>query len=256
MKIKAGYVNGPVHKMIKKKRCKKRANRTQADPMGLQRLFVSCREVFKGPGTVPYCMTPEDVGLCKDLPFFQPKSHAKGTPRVTYTTIYQCKNFSLCIFFLPPTGVIPLHNHPGMTVFSKLLLGTMHIKAYDWAGPINSDNSGGPNQPKLAKLKADSIFTAPCDTSVLYPTSGGNIHSFKAITPCAILDVLGPPYSNEDGRDCSYYRDTPCTSLSSGETTLSNEEGISYGLLEEIEMPMDSQMDRIKYRGPQVLDSS
>ncbi|KAE9465745.1 hypothetical protein C3L33_02356, partial [Rhododendron williamsianum] len=224
MKIKAGYVNGPVHKMIKKKRCKKRANRTQADPMGLQRLFVSCREVFKGPGTVPCssdvqkmchildCMTPEDVGLCKDLPFFQPKSHAKGIPRVTYTTIYQCKNFSVrfqCGF-----------------------------------------------AAKLAKLKADNVFTAPCDTSVLYPTSGGNIHSFKAITPCAILDVLGPPYSNEDGRDCSYYRDTPCTSLSSGETTLSNEEGISYGLLEEIEMPMDSQMDRIKYRGPQVLDSS
>ncbi|KAF7149109.1 hypothetical protein RHSIM_Rhsim03G0051000 [Rhododendron simsii] len=268
MKIKAGYVNGNVHKMIKKKRCKKRANRTQADPMGLQRLFVSCREVFKGPGTVPCssdvqkmchildCITPEDVGLCKDLPFFKPKSRARGTSRVAYTTIYQCKNFSMCIFFLPPTGVIPLHNHPGMTVFSKLLLGTVHIKAYDWADPTDSDNSVGPNQPRLAKLKADNVFTAPCDTSVLYPTSGGNIHSFKAITPCAILDVLGPPYSNEDGRDCSYYRDTPCTSLSSGETTLSNEEGISYGLLEEIEMPVDSLMEGIEYMGPQVLDSS
>lgn len=53
MTIKAGYVNGNVHKMIKKKRYRKRTNRTQADPMGLQRLFVSCREVFKGPGTVP-----------------------------------------------------------------------------------------------------------------------------------------------------------------------------------------------------------
>ncbi|MCI11885.1 2-aminoethanethiol dioxygenase-like, partial [Trifolium medium] len=62
----------------------------------------------------------------------------------------------------------------------------------------------------LQHLKANKVFTAPCDTSVLYPTTGGNIHEFTAITPCAVLDVIGPPYSKEDGRDCSYYRDYPC----------------------------------------------
>ena len=64
-------------------------------------------------------------------------------------------------------------------------------------------------------LKADDVFTAPCDSSVLYPASGGNIHEFTAITPCAVLDVLGPPYSREDGRDCSYYKDSPYTALPS-----------------------------------------
>lgn len=60
---------------------------------------------------------------------------------------------------------------------------------------------------RLAKLKANRTFTAPCDTSVLYPTSGGNIHEFRAITPCAVLDVIGPPYSKDDGRDCTYYQE-------------------------------------------------
>ncbi|KAG6642841.1 hypothetical protein CIPAW_09G168800 [Carya illinoinensis] len=200
-------------------------------------------------------MKPEDVGLSGELQFFQPSNEVKSDPRVTYTTIYQCDNFSLCIFFLPATGVIPLHNHPGMTVFSKLLLGAMHIKSYDWVDPVDSDSSVQSSPLRLAKLKADRVFTAPCDTSVLYPTTGGNIHAFTAITPCAVLDVLGPPYSNDDGRDCSYYKDHPYAA-SKVETTVNMEEADRYGWLEEIELPENSKMDGIEYLGPQIIEPS
>ncbi|KAJ6854925.1 plant cysteine oxidase 2-like isoform X1 [Populus alba x Populus x berolinensis] len=261
---RVGYAN---RAMIRKKRCKRTKKCASTVPMALQDLFVSCRQMFKGPDTVPLpedikrlCnildnMKPEDVGLSSELQFFKTKAAVKGNPRVTYTTIYQCNDFSMCIFFLPANAVIPLHNHPGMTVFSKLLLGKMHIKAYDWVDPPTADGPDTPIQLRLAKLEADSVLTAPCNTSVLYPTTGGNIHQFTAITPCAFLDVLGPPYSKEGDRDCSYYKDFPYTAFSNGEMELKKEEGSCYAWLEETEVPENSKMDGIEYLGPKVDES-
>ncbi|XP_061343364.1 plant cysteine oxidase 2-like [Gastrolobium bilobum] len=264
---KVGYVKRVIAKKRKPYRRVKRPVLTVSKT--LQELFDSCRDTFKGPGTVPspqhvqkLChildyMEPEDVGLCRDLQFFKPGNIIKENQRVTYTTIYKCDDFSLCIFFLPETGVIPLHNHPGMTVFSKLLLGQMHIKSYDWFDPEASENLlQQPSKLRLAKLKADNVFTAPCDTSVLYPTTGGNIHEFTAITPCAVLDVIGPPYSKADGRDCTYYKDHPYAPFPKEKIAKVKEENDRYAWLEEIEMPENSQMDGIEYLGPPITDST
>ncbi|KAJ0624472.1 putative cysteamine dioxygenase [Helianthus annuus] len=258
----------------KKKCCRKTSGKTKRYPpymrpvsYRLQRLYLSCLDVFKGVGTVPsptdvqkLCsildgMMAEDVGLSRNLQFFKTKSTTGGEiPKVACTNIYQSENFSLCIFFLPANAVIPLHNHPGMTVFSKLLLGKVHVKAYDLVTDDNSDDSS--SQLKLASLKADGVFTAPCDTSVLYPTSGGNIHAFTAITPCAILDVMGPPYSKKDGRDCSYYRDIPFDALPNERAVMTGEESKRYWWLEEIDAPKESEMEGIEYMGPQIIERS
>jgi cysteamine dioxygenase len=239
----------------------------------VRRLFQACRAVFRGPGTVPAPaevallramldrMRPEDVGLSSGLKFFRARGAAQGTPTIRHTTIYKSENFSMVMFFLPPNAVIPLHNHPGMTVFSKLLLGSMHIKSYDWVDPdpgVSSD-SAPDNQLRLAKLVCDDVFTAPCDTSVLYPTAGGNMHRFRAIVPCAILDILGPPYSIEEDRDCTYYTDIPyshhpITGSSVSDLIGDNQEGRRLAWLKEMDMPKDLKMCSVRYGGPPISD--
>ncbi|KAF8065928.1 PEX12 [Scenedesmus sp. PABB004] len=167
-----------------------------------------------------------------------------GRGVVTYLDIHDDPTMTIGIFQLPPGSRMPLHDHPGMTVFSRLLYGTLHVRAYDWVNPpahsgaacspTSSDASsnsssctthepgrgggsgaggdgggdgsggGGDDAVQPARLVTDRVLTAPADTMVLFPRSGGNIHAFTAISPCAILDVLTPPYGN---RQCTYYRE-------------------------------------------------
>ncbi|KAE8786479.1 2-aminoethanethiol dioxygenase [Hordeum vulgare] len=241
-------------------------------PSAIQRLFQACRAVFRGPGTVPAPaevallramldrMRPEDVGLSSEMAFFRNRdAAAEGTPTITHTTIYKSEKFSMVLFFLPTNAAIPLHNHPGMTVFNKLLIGSMHATSYDWADPDDdpaneSGASSADGQLRLAQLVVDDVFTAPCDTSVLFPTAGGNMHRFRAVAPSAFLDILGPPYSIEEDRDCTYYTDIPYSQhrMTGGELGGDEQEGRRLAWLKEVEMPRDLKMCSVRYGGPPI----
>ncbi|KAK3227596.1 hypothetical protein Dsin_007458 [Dipteronia sinensis] len=255
---------------------KSRKNRRRQKKMlPVQRMYDTCKDVFAsgGPGIVPSAekieqlravlddIQPEDVGLRPEMPYFR-LTTARRTPAITYLHLYGCDEFSIGIFCLPPSGVIPLHNHPGMTVFSKLLFGTMHIKSYDWVvdtpGNIAAvENPSETQHPevRLAKVKVDSDMTAPCNTSILYPADGGNMHCFTAVTACAVLDVLGPPYSDPDGRHCTYYLDFPFTRFSVDGVTIPEEEREGYAWLQERENPREIAVVGDIYRGPKIVEN-
>ncbi|KAJ1443720.1 RmlC-like cupin domain superfamily [Sesbania bispinosa] len=237
----------------------------------VQRLFQTCKQVFAstGPGVIPSPddieklrsvlagIKPEDVGLKPDMPYFT-NSNARRKPKITYMHIYECEKFSMGIFCLPPSGVIPLHNHPGMTVFSKLLFGTMHIKSYDWVvdmPTIMQPSETQTPEKRLAKIKVDADFTAPCDPSILYPADGGNMHCFTAVTACAVLDVLGPPYSDPDGRHCTYYNNFPFSNFSVDGISIPEEERTAYEWLEDKENPENFQVVGKLYSGPKIVEN-
>ncbi|KAK4757675.1 hypothetical protein SAY87_018976 [Trapa incisa] len=259
-----------------KKRKPWKSRRKQRKTMlPIQRLFNTCKDVFSGSGAnvipspqdiarlkaVLDWIRAEDLGLSLDMPYFQTNG-SETSPQITYLHLYESERFSMGIFCLPPSGVIPLHNHPGMTVFSKILLGTLHIKSFDWVvdAPIRSSSTANhteaePLSARLAKVKVDSNFTAPCNTSILYPADGGNMHRFTAVTACAVLDVLAPPYSDADGRHCTYYTDRPFSRMSVEGLSIPEDERRGYAWLEEREGPEEIDVVGAEYHGPMFVDN-
>ncbi|KAJ1431902.1 RmlC-like cupin domain superfamily [Sesbania bispinosa] len=185
----------------------------------------------------------DEFGLC-DSPTSDTSSDGsrgllcgQGFSEITYIHIHECDNFSIGVFCIPAGKVFPLHDHPEMTVLSKVLYGSVYVKSYDW---IKVDTTKC-QTIGLAGRVIDDVITAPHEPCVLFPRSGGNIHSFRALTTCAILDVLSPPYAEEFGRPSTYYKDVPIPSLT------------GYAMLEEIPLPNDLVVHGAPYLGPSVV---
>ncbi|KAL5167321.1 Plant cysteine oxidase 2 [Glycine soja] len=107
---------------------------------------------------------------------------------------------------------------------------------------------------RLAKVKVDADFNAPCDPSILYPAEG-NMHWFTAVTACAVLDVLGPPYSDPDGRHCTYYQNFPFSSYSVDGLSIPEEERTAYEWLQEKEKPENLKVVVKMYSGPKIVEN-
>nr|TKW15825.1 hypothetical protein SEVIR_5G214000v2 [Setaria viridis] len=153
------------------------------------------------------------------------------------------------------SAVIPLHDHPGMTVFCKILLGSMHIKSYDWVMASSASNQVTKNakwsvynnlhKALLIILNTDAIFDATSKIVVLYPEDGETC-TVQRVSPCAVLDVMGPPYCLEEGRDCFYFS----TSRLASRATCSGSEVAGgdgqYAWLNKVPCTIEMDADRIR----------
>jgi len=175
-------------------------------------------------------------------------------PAISYLDVAEDSAAALGVFVLPPRAAIPLHNHPGMTVSSRVLFGRLHVRSFDWAsGSEESDDAEGAGEKarggggggeggeserrrrlrrraglRRARLVEDRVIDASALPTQLTSRGGGNIHAFANASgsgsgsgwgsgggaagdggggeiPCAVLDLLAPPYCAEDDRDCTYF---------------------------------------------------
>ncbi|CAA7055362.1 unnamed protein product [Microthlaspi erraticum] len=143
-------------------------------------------------------MKPEDVYVSPEMSSFGSQPMGQS-PVVTYLHLYECHRFSIGIFCLPPSEP-------------------------------SSDT-------RLAEVKVDSEFTAPCETSIL------------------VLDVLGPPYSDPAGRHCTYYFDYPFSKFSVDGVDVAEEEKEGHAwLTEREEEPEDLTVMALMYSGPTIKE--
>lgn len=150
--------------------------------------------------------------------------------------------YSMGIFVFPPHSRIPLHDHPGMCVLSRVLYGDLHRLSLDLARNQDGDEhakdhvmmedekdperqswlrshltlsgmrksrarkakkSFPPGTKRAYKHGVDHLQAPDC--TILYPFEG-NLHEFVAgPNGAAVLDVLLPPYDVDHHRDCTFY---------------------------------------------------
>ena len=156
-------------------------------------------------------------------------------------SIVSDKNFDISVFIIPAGKCLPLHDHPNMSVISKLIQGELQVRGFNM---IKYDFE---NKSTLAEMCITSVKSSFEKPWLLTP-SQSNIHEFKAISTCAILDVLMPPYQ-EPERPCNYYAyalPSDSNELKVGERTQ----------LIHIDEPSWSLPYAVRYRGPRVVLSS
>ncbi len=168
-----------------------------------------------------------------------------SSPPVRYIHLQEVPDqYTMGVFVFPPHAKIPLHDHPGMCVISRILYGDVRRRSLDLSSPTDDTHKASGNRRRAfyrthrnegrllsyrrkstsnsseetesstgttVTLPTDGISKIPVDTliapqcTVLYPHQG-NLHEFVAgPNGAAVLDVLLPPYSADHHRDCTFY---------------------------------------------------
>ena len=196
-------------------------------------------------------LRPAHLGLDGPRPagFFRASNDGKidengKSAAIRTQTVFSNREFEIVVFLFPAGAAIPLHDHPKMTVLSKVLYGALAMKSFDWAvpptaddfaaltaessrqearaancGPAGADDDTPLAQPFAAFRRAEMVLNAAAPTCCLRPTFG-NIHSFEALSETAVLDLLMPPYDDDLGRDCHYFEAAQQEELADGSIVL------------------------------------
>lgn len=162
---------------------------------------------------------------------------------VCYQEVYSGPSMTMCVFLLRAGGVIPLHDHPGMHVFGRLLFGRMRSISLD-VEEQNDEVHPPPGPPGACWARIHSDVTlGPKPTTYGLGPEEGNLHTLHALEDSAFFDVLTPPYDWQAGRDCTYF----------GRVGADPEDASRLSIIPRSRPPRDFVMDFKDYKGPKYV---
>eukprot|EP00747_Dinoflagellata_sp_TGD_P178579 gnl/TRDRNA2_/TRDRNA2_27757_c0_seq1.p1 gnl/TRDRNA2_/TRDRNA2_27757_c0~~gnl/TRDRNA2_/TRDRNA2_27757_c0_seq1.p1 ORF type:complete len:379 (+),score=14.44 gnl/TRDRNA2_/TRDRNA2_27757_c0_seq1:57-1193(+) len=194
-------------------------------------LHVASPAIVSTIGQLMEGLQAEDLGISsRDV------AAVTGRSGIGYQDVYSGPDMTICIFMLRAGAVIPLHDHPNMHVFGRLLFGRMRVRSFD--------PDPQPCQPHFrsrrgATLRSDKV-SGPSPVSYGLGPQEGNVHELQALDDCAFFDILTPPYDSGAGRDCTYFFHEP-VDPNTGRCLL-----VEY-------QPADFTTESVRYKGPPFL---
>lgn len=118
---------------------------------------------------------------------------------IGFQMVYEGPEMNLCVFTVPAGSKLPLHDHPGMHVFGRLLFGRLRVTSYDLK--VESRKADG---ACVVEERGKEVF-GPAPTTYNLRPDWGNLHELEALEDAAFFDVLFPPYDEHGERPCTYF---------------------------------------------------
>ncbi|XP_076181217.1 2-aminoethanethiol dioxygenase [Ptiloglossa arizonensis] len=207
--------------------------------------FKLCQKNFDKLWNLMNKITAEDVNLNKQVLDFIKIQPAP----MCVIDIFENKDLTISIFILKHGVTLPMHNHPGMHGFLKVISGAVQVNSYTLK--TNDDHIIKLNK-EIAALRHRPISLHSNSPACILTPRDKNLHEISCIEgPAAFLDILSPPY---DVDDCGK-GPRPCTFFKTINSKLCTD---SADIIEEVKLlviegPPDFYSKTLKYTGPPLM---
>ena len=202
-------------------------------------------------------MTPEQLGV--DGP--NDPYHFQGNLNRVTITGENSEDYRLVLFFIKKGTRMPLHDHPNMSVFFRLVFGQLKYRAYDkldskfqYNDFVEDEYEELLHSKKRILARKSRLMTLREDDLLFVRPSRNNMHEFVAEENSCFFDICLPNYTPANSsRRITYFKEEPLDKQRPCEAGSASK--LKGGLTELVYdttppvMPVDFHVHDLDYRG-------